>query len=258
MAAITSASSAVVARPAFAGKTEALRARAVAPVSAKRASVVTLASADETSRRAALSVFTAAGAAAAAKPSFAAYGDSANVFGSTTNSSGFIPYSGDGYAFLLPAKYNPSRERPFPNQDVYFEDNFDAVSNISVLIETKCGKSKIEDFGSPESYLEKIGYLLGQQSFNGQTRSEGGFAANKVSAAAVLDVFTKSNKGKTYYYFEVLTRTADGDEGGRHQLIAATVSDGTLYTMKLQSGDKRWFKGQERDLKQTWSSFTVA
>ena len=227
-------------------------------VSAKRASVVTLASADETSRRAALSVFTAAGAAAVAKPSFAAYGDSANVFGSTTNSSGFIPYSGDGYAFLLPAKYNPSRERPFPNQDVYFEDNFDAVSNISVLIETKCGKSKIEDFGSPESYLEKIGYLLGQQSFNGQTRSEGGFAANKVSAAAVLDVFTKSNKGKTYYYFEVLTRTADGDEGGRHQLIAATVSDGTLYTMKLQSGDKRWFKGQERDLKQTWSSFTVA
>ncbi len=58
MAAITSASSAVVARPTFAGKTEALRARAVAPVSAKRASVVTLASADETSRRAALSVFT--------------------------------------------------------------------------------------------------------------------------------------------------------------------------------------------------------
>ena len=56
--AITSASSAVVARPTFAGKTEALRARAVAPVSAKRASVVTLASADETSRRAALSVFT--------------------------------------------------------------------------------------------------------------------------------------------------------------------------------------------------------
>ena len=78
-----------------------------------------------------------------------------------------------------------------------------------------------------------------------------------MSSAAVLDVFTKSNKGKTYYYYEVLTRIADG-QGGRHQLIAATVSDGTLYTMKLQSGDKRWFKGQERDLKQTWSSFTVA
>jgi hypothetical protein len=132
------------------------------------------------------------------------------------------------------------------------------VTNISVLVEPNCGKAKIEDFGQPEAYLEKIGYLLGQQSYAGLTRSEGGFAANKVSAAAVLDVFTKVNKGKTYYYFEVLTRTADGDEGGRHQLISATVSDGTLYTMKLQSGDKRWFKGQERDLKQTWSSFTVA
>ena len=140
---------------------------------------------------------------------------------------------------------------------MYFEDNFDAVSNISVIVE-KVSKSKIEDFGSPESYLEQIGYLLGQQVYAGETRSEGGFAANRVSTAAVLDVFTKSNKGKTYYYYEVLTRTADGDEGGRHQLIAATVSDGVLYTMKLQSGDKRWFKGQERDLKQTWSSFTVA
>ena len=170
---------------------------------------------------------------------------------------GFIPFSGDGYAFLLPSKYNPTRERPFPTCDAYFEDNFDAVSNISVLVE-KTSKSKIEDFGSPEMYLEQIGYLLGQQVYAGETRSEGGFAANRVSTAAVLDVFTKSNKGKTYYYYEVLTRTADGDEGGRHQLIAATVSDGVLYTCKLQSGDKRWFKGQERDLKQTWSSFTVA
>ena len=58
MAAITSAASTVVARPAFVGKTESLRARAVAPAAPKRASVVTLASAEQTSRRAALSVFT--------------------------------------------------------------------------------------------------------------------------------------------------------------------------------------------------------
>ena len=171
---------------------------------------------------------------------------------------GFAAHSsGDGYAFLLPSKYNPTRERPFPNCDAYFEDNFDAVSNISVMVE-KVNKSKIEDFGSPEMYLEQIGYLLGQLRCTPARPAPGGFAANRVSTAAVLDVFTKSNKGKTYYYYEVLTRTADGDEGGRHQLIAATVSDGVLYTCKLQSGDKRWFKGQERDLKQTWSSFTVA
>ena len=106
--------------------------------------------------------------------------------------------------------------------------------------------------------MEQLGYLLGVQSYSGETRSEGGFAANKVSNASVLDVSTRSAKGKTYYEYEILTRTADGDEGGRHQLISATVSDGNLYVMKLQSGDKRWFKGQERDLRTARSSFTVA
>lgn len=172
-------------------------------------------------------------------------------------SAGFVPFAGDGYAFLLPSKYNPSKERPFPNTDVYFEDNFDQVTNISVITE-KTSKSKIEDFGKPEAYLDQLGYLLGVQSYSGSTRSEGGFAANKVSTAAVLDVYTRENKGKTYYQYEILTRTADGDEGGRHQLISATVSDGTLYIMKLQSGDKRWFKGQERDLRTAMNSFTVA
>ena len=57
MAAITSAQTAVVARPAFVGKTSDLRVRAAAPAS-KRASVAVFASAEEaTSRRAALSIF---------------------------------------------------------------------------------------------------------------------------------------------------------------------------------------------------------
>ena len=158
---------------------------------------------------------------------------------------------------MLPSKYNPSKERPFPNQDCYFEDNFDQVTNISVIVE-KSNKGSIDGFGKPEAFLEQLGYLLGVQSYSGQTRSEGGFAANKVSNASVLDVSTRSAKGKTYYEYEILTRTADGDEGGRHQLITATVSDGNLYIMKLQSGDKRWFKGQERDLRTAMNSFTVA
>ena len=193
----------------------------------------------------------------AAKPSVAAYGDSANVFGSIGNTSGFLPYAGDGYAFLLPAGYNPGKERPFPGTDVYFEDNFDQVSNIAVITQKAKG-GDISSYGKPEGFLADLGYLLGVQSYTGETRSEGGFAANKVSMASVLDVFTRTDKGKNYYMYELLTRTADGNEGGRHVLIAATVSDGTLYIMKLQSGDKRWFKGQERDLRQSWNSFTVA
>lgn len=57
--------------------------------------------------------------------------------------------------------------------------------------------------------------------------------------------------------YEVLTRAADGDEGGRHQLIAATVSNGNLYLIKVQCGDKRWFKGAKKDAIGAWDSFTV-
>jgi hypothetical protein len=55
-----------------------------------------------------------------------------------------------------------------------------------------------------------------------------------------------------------LVCAADGDEGGRHQLIAASVgSDNKLYILKIQVGDKRWFKGVEKDAKGTFNSFTV-
>ncbi len=44
----------------------------------------------------------------------------------------------------------------------------------------------------------------------GETRSEGGFAPNRVSAASLLDATTvKDKKGKTYYLIDVLTRTGE-------------------------------------------------
>ena len=47
----------------------------------------------------------------------------------------------------------------------------------------------------------------------GQTRSEGGFAANKVAIASVLDVQEASDKkGRKYYKYEVLTRTGEREE----------------------------------------------
>jgi len=108
--------------------------------------------------------------------------------------------------------------------------------------------------------------------------SEGGFAPGKVSVANVLTAGSRSAGGKTYYQYEILTRTADGDEGGRHHLFATTVNNGKLYILKCQAGDKRWFKGLEcvrpwrpdalrashppppfarRDLKKVQASFTV-
>lgn len=42
----------------------------------------------------------------------------------------------------------------------------------------------------------------------GETRSEGGFAKNKVSSASLLDVQkAKDSKGKSYYKYEILSRS---------------------------------------------------
>jgi hypothetical protein len=44
----------------------------------------------------------------------------------------------------------------------------------------------------------------------GESRSEGGFAPNKVSVASLLDVQqAKDKKGKSYYKYEILTRTGN-------------------------------------------------
>merc|ERR1712196_259273 len=209
------------------------------------------------SRRALLSAVSVASLILCSCPSFAAYGDSANVFGKITNKSGFVAYAGEGFSLLLPSKWNPSKEKDFPGVALRYEDNFDAVNNL-VVIKEKTDKSKIDDFGTPEQFLNSFSFLLGQQSYSGKTISEGGFAPDRVSAASVLDLeSTTDKKGKTFYRYNILSRTADGDEGGRHQLISATISNNILYILKVQIGDKRWFKGARKDAEGAFNSFTV-
>merc|ERR1711972_1084744 len=190
-------------------------------------------------------------------PALASYGESANVFGEITNKSGFVAYAGDGFSMLLPSKWNPSKEKDFPNVVLRYEDNFDAVNSV-VVIKEKTDKSRVEDFGTPDEFLNKFSYLLGKQSYNGKTISEGGFAPDRVSAASVLDLGSATDKkGRTVYKFNILSRTADGNEGGRHQLISATVASGTLYILKVQVGDKRWFKGAKKEAEGCLNSFLV-
>ena len=178
-----------------------------------------------------------------------------------TKPTGFVPFAGEGFALLLPSKWNPSKEKDFSGVVLRYEDNFDAVNNLMV-IQQKVGKNSIEDLGSPDKFLQDNAYLFGDQAafpVNAAVRSEGGFAPGKVAAASVLDVQEATDKnGKKYYKFEVLTRSADGDEGGRHHLVAATVSKGDLYLLKVQIGDKRWFKGAKTEAEGAWNSFTVA
>merc|ERR1712187_671029 len=146
----------------------------------------------------------------------------------------------------------------FPGILLRYEDNFDAVNNLAVM-KLKSDKSKVSDYGPPEKFLNEFSYLLGKQSYSGKTISEGGFAPDRVSAISVLDVKSaKDKKGRNTYEFTLLGRTADGDEGGRHQLLKAVVDKGNLYILKIQVGDKRWFKGVKKEAEGAYNSFLVA
>jgi len=233
----------------------------VAKAQARRS--VAAAAVPEQSRRAAISTL-AAGAAALtleAKPANAAYGEAANVFGKATNTTGFVPYTGDGFAILLPSKWVPSKEQDFINQGLEtalrYEDNFDAVNTLMVLKQKAAG-GDVGAYGNVEEFLKKFGFILGTQSFSGDTISEGGFGRGRVASASVLSLGESTDKkGRKQYRYEILNRTADGNEGGRHQLITGVVSDGNLYILKIQAGDKRWFKGVRAEAEGSWNSFTV-
>ncbi|XP_028751976.1 oxygen-evolving enhancer protein 2, chloroplastic [Neltuma alba] len=210
------------------------------------------------SRRLALTVLIGAAAVASkVSPADAAYGEAANVFGKPKTNTDFLPYNGDGFKLNIPSKWNPSREVEYPGQVLRYEDNFDANSYVTVTI-TDTDKKSITDFGSPEEFLSKVDYLLGKQAYFGKTDSEGGFDPDAVATANILETSAPVINGKQYYFVSVLTRTADGDEGGKHQLITATVNGGKLYICKAQAGDKRWFKGARRFVESTANSFSVA
>lgn len=209
-------------------------------------------------RGAAVGLFVALGALSRAPRSEAAFGEGANIFGKTTDTSGYIPYVGEGYAVLLPSKWNPSKEADFPGTVLRWEDNFDPLSHV-VVTKTKSDKGSIEGYGSPESFLKSIGYMIGEQVFKGETLSEGGFLKDKVSSASLQDSQTvKDKNGHAYYKYTLLVRAADGNEGGRHVLLTATVGGGNLYVQKVQTGDKRWFKGADKQAMTVSDSFTIA
>jgi len=73
------------------------------------------------SRRATLgSLAGAAALLSSVAPSMAAFGDSANVFGKVTNRTGAIPFAGEGFAVLLPSKWNPSQLKEYPGSVLRF------------------------------------------------------------------------------------------------------------------------------------------
>lgn len=70
-----------------------------------------------------------------------------------------------------------------------------------------------------------------------------------MATANILGSSASKFGGKDYYLLSVLARIADGDEGGKHQLITATVDKGKLYICKAQAGDTR---GGSREQGGSW------
>jgi photosystem II oxygen-evolving enhancer protein 2 len=202
----------------------------------------------------------AAAGISAAQPAHAAYGEKANIFGSAPKTLGYTTLSEEGFTLAVPSTWNPSKEEDFDNVALRYEDNADATSHVVVIKQPATGKSSITDYGPPEKFMNDFAYLLGEQtSLQSGNRSEGGFSNDRVSAANLLQADVKKDGNNTYYKLEVLTRTADGTMGGRHQLISASVKDGQLYMCKVSVGDKRWFRGPvAKQAKNTVSSFSVA
>ena len=208
--------------------------------------------------------FTAAAfgtALAPPQPALAAYGQKANVFGERTNSTEYYNLNGDGFDVNVPAKYVPTREREFGRETLaMYTDSFDIITTLSISRFDRFGKKKsVKDFGSMEAMIDKIAFVLGTQSYQGNTSSEGGFATNSVLQATLVDSSEEERNGKTYYFYNFLSRTADGDEGGKHQLVALAVGgDGYLYCYKISVGEKRWIKGGSTLTIGSWKSFNVA
>eukprot|EP00873_Tetraselmis_striata_P041737 jgi/Tetstr1/462001/TSEL_007072.t1 len=241
-------------RPAVAARRNSIRVAATAHPAVDVVAVVT------SSRR---SLLLGAGAAAvavlsAAPEAQASYGEAARVFGSKTKNSEFTSFVGDGYALDIPAKWNPDNSISRGSQLRYADNMRDDGGNLDVIIQT-AEKGTIEEYGDLREFLPKISYLLGQQSYDGKTDSEGGFKSGRVAAGSILDQdVVTDKKGKSYYYYHILTRTADGEGGGRHHLLVSTVANGNLYTFQIQALDKQWFKGFDKVMEGCAKSFTVA
>lgn len=79
----------------------------------------------------------------------------ANIFGKPKTNTDFLPYNGSGFQVQVPSKWNPSKEVEFPGQVMRYEDNFDSLSYLSVIIQPT-DKKAITDYGTPEEFISQV------------------------------------------------------------------------------------------------------
>merc|ERR1712203_1030091 len=78
-----------------------------------------------------------------------------------------------------------------------------------------------------------------------------------LSYANLLTSSEKDVGGTKYKTYDILTRTADGSQGGRHHIIAVAEKGGKLFVAQVMAGDKHWAVNQAIAYK-VRDSFAVA
>ena len=137
----------------------------------------------------------------AAGPASAAYGDSANVFGSAKPIDQSLEIAGAGWKGQLPAKFKVSKETSeFPGTVLRYEDNFDAVTYAVVTVNS-VGKNSVTEMCSIDDVRNSVRCTANawHQSWEGSSISEGGFGDGKVSSAALLDQGQVTKDGKVCF-----------------------------------------------------------
>lgn len=228
--------------PAVAGKA-VVKASAKAPRAAA-AAPVRMSAEQPMDRRAALAAAAGAFALSRAQPAEAAYGQSANVFKKSQEkkSTDYSAYIADNYVVQIPQRgYNPSPQGLMAEWSgvlIRWEDfNATDYANVTVTEYKKADLPSVEDIAS-------LG-MLGEATWDGFGEFSGiDFTTEKsraINAVNVLDAFNKDVNGTKYVVYELLSRTVDGSQGGRHHLIsAAKAKDGKVYICKYTCGDKHW------------------
>jgi len=166
---------------------------------------------------------------------------------SITEYTDYQTYQGDGYSIELPQRgYNPTRPgglAQYPNADVMWEDAQSTdVATVSVSVFD----------GKPVPSAKELVTLgfMGTDAWDcsiedncanatGTFQSEQGFSTPSGSAHLVA-TGKQTDNGVEYVTYDVLTRYADGSQGGRHHLFKIASKGGKLYVAQFVGGEKHW------------------
>lgn len=180
-------------------------------------------------------------------------------FQKTKGQGSFVPVVEPGeYAAQIPAQYASTPERDLPGTVAKFTRGYG--ESVSIIQLAGKGKKSVGEYGSLDAFVgSQVEKALGEQvvKVTGNTKVGDNFSDSRAFVLGAEE-FTDA-EGTLYYRYEILTQTADGDEGGKRNYISAAVSptSGKLYALVFQQSEKKWFKEFGKTAKATWEAFRV-